>query len=94
MSLKNFVCLFFLLSLLSGLDSAALAQSTASLSGTVTDASGAVVPNAAVTATNQASEDGAPPSAIWPLLLVMPLHYRLSGVTPSPAAKSAQPKRI
>ena len=53
MSLKNFVCFFSLLSLLSGLDSAALAQSTASLSGSVTDASGAVVPNAAVTATNQ-----------------------------------------
>src|ERR1700746_1383055 len=53
MILKHFVYFFSLLSLLSGLDSAALAQSTASLSGTVTDATGAVVPNASVTATNQ-----------------------------------------
>jgi hypothetical protein len=37
MSLKHFVCFFSLLSLLSALDSAALAQSTASLSGTVTE---------------------------------------------------------
>src|SRR4029077_17964860 len=55
MSLKNFLCFFSLVSLLSGFGSPALAQSTSSLSGTVTDASGAVVPNAAVTATNQST---------------------------------------
>lgn len=44
-----------LLVLLSGLGSAAFAQSSASLSGTVTDATGAVVPGAKVVTINQAT---------------------------------------
>lgn len=55
MSLKSFLCLSLFLSLLSGMESGAFAQSTASLSGTVTDASGAVVPDATAVATNQAT---------------------------------------
>src|SRR4051812_20588292 len=38
-----------------GLSSAGFAQFNAAIQGTVTDSSGAVVPNAAVTATNQAT---------------------------------------
>jgi hypothetical protein len=41
--------------LLAGFGGAALAQSTAALNGTVTDATGAIVPNAKVVATNQAT---------------------------------------
>jgi hypothetical protein len=51
----SFVCFFLLLILLCGFGSTAMAQSTASLNGTVTDATGAVVPNARVVATNQAT---------------------------------------
>jgi hypothetical protein len=47
--------LFLLAVLLSALGGAAFAQSTAVLSGTVTDATGAAVPNARVVATNQAT---------------------------------------
>src|SRR5207248_2741296 len=42
-----------LVALLAGIGKASLAQSTASLSGTVTDASGATVPNTRVVVTNQ-----------------------------------------
>jgi hypothetical protein len=52
---KVFLRLTLLVVLLTGFGSAALAQSTASLSGTVTDATGAAVPNAKVVATNQAT---------------------------------------
>src|SRR3989454_3206367 len=52
---RIFFRLFLLVGLLSGLSSASFAQSTAVLSGTVTDASGAAVPNARVVATNQAT---------------------------------------
>jgi hypothetical protein len=52
---KTFLCLFVLAALLTGYSGAALAQSTAALNGTVTDASGAVVANAKVVATNQAT---------------------------------------
>jgi hypothetical protein len=52
---KSFVCFFLLLIFLCSIGSIAMAQSTASLNGTVTDATGAVVPNARVVATNQAT---------------------------------------
>jgi carboxypeptidase family protein/TonB-dependent receptor-like protein len=55
MKLRIFFRLFLLGALLSGLSGATLAQSTAALSGTVTDATGAAVPNARVVATNQAT---------------------------------------
>jgi hypothetical protein len=55
LALKAFLCLFLLAALLTGYSNAALAQSTAALNGTVTDASGAVVANAKVVATNQAT---------------------------------------
>src|SRR5712692_3305418 len=50
-----FSCLLLFVLLFTGFAGAALAQSTASLSGTVTDASGAAVPGARVVATNQAT---------------------------------------
>ncbi len=52
---KVFLHLCLLVALLTGLGSKALAQSTAALNGTVTDATGAIVPNAKVVATNQAT---------------------------------------
>jgi hypothetical protein len=52
---KSFVRFFLLLIFLCSIGSIAMAQSTASLNGTVTDATGAVVPNARVVATNQAT---------------------------------------
>ncbi len=52
---RIFFRLFLLVGLLSGLSGASFAQSTAVLSGTVTDATGAAVPNARVVATNQAT---------------------------------------
>lgn len=55
MTPKNFVRLFLLVVLLNGLGRTAFAQSTAVLNGTVTDATGAAVPNARVVATNQAT---------------------------------------
>src|SRR6266850_275570 len=55
MVLRIFFRLFLLVGLLSGLSGASFAQSTAVLSGTVTDATGAAVPNARVVATNQAT---------------------------------------
>jgi len=55
MKLRVFFRLFLLGALLSALSGAAFAQSTAVLSGTVTDATGAAVPNARVVATNQAT---------------------------------------
>src|SRR6266850_5785064 len=55
MKLRIFFGLFLLGALLSGLRGATFAQSTAVLSGTVTDATGAAVPNARVVATNQAT---------------------------------------
>jgi hypothetical protein len=45
----------FLLALLLGISGAALGQSTATLQGTVSDAKGAVIPNATVTVRNQAT---------------------------------------
>ena len=45
----------FLMALLLGVSATALGQSTATLQGTVSDAKGAVVPNATVTARNQAT---------------------------------------
>jgi hypothetical protein len=53
MSLKSCLCFFSLVLLLSALGSPAFAQSTASLSGTVTDASGAGIPDVTVAATNE-----------------------------------------
>jgi hypothetical protein len=55
MTLRNFFRLLLLAVLLSGMSGIAFAQSTAVLNGTVTDATGAVVPNARVVATNQAT---------------------------------------
>jgi hypothetical protein len=55
MSLKSFLCLSLFFLFLSGMQSATFAQSTASLSGTVTDATGAVVPDATAVATNEAT---------------------------------------
>jgi hypothetical protein len=55
-TLRPFSRLLFLLAvLLSGMSGNAFAQSTAVLNGTVTDVTGAVVPNARVVATNQAT---------------------------------------
>jgi hypothetical protein len=54
-TLKIFFRLFLFAVLLNGLSGATFAQSTAVLSGTVTDASGAAVPGARVVATNQAT---------------------------------------
>ena len=45
----------FLMALLLGISAAALGQSSATLQGTVSDAKGAVIPNATVTARNQAT---------------------------------------
>src|ERR1700682_5957096 len=45
----------FLIALLLGVSGTALGQSTATLQGTVSDAKGAVIPNATVTARNQAT---------------------------------------
>jgi hypothetical protein len=50
-----FISFFLLVALLCGLDQPAMAQSSASLNGTVTDPAGAAVPSAKVTATNQAT---------------------------------------
>jgi hypothetical protein len=50
-----FFRLFLLVGLLNGLSGASFAQSTAVLSGTVTDATGAAIPTARVVATNQAT---------------------------------------
>jgi hypothetical protein len=44
-----------LIGLLNGLSGASFAQSTAVLSGTVTDATGAAIPTARVVATNQST---------------------------------------
>jgi hypothetical protein len=55
MTLKNFFRLLLIAVLLSSLSGAAFAQSTASLNGTVTDATGAAVPGAKVVAANQAT---------------------------------------
>lgn len=52
---KHFVSFFLLLILVCGLCSTAMAQSTASVNGTVTDATGAAVPGAKVLARNQAT---------------------------------------
>src|SRR3981189_1296915 len=52
---RIFFRLFLLVGLLNGLSGASFAQSTAVLNGTVTDATGAAVPNAKVVATNQAT---------------------------------------
>ncbi len=52
---RVFLGLFFFVVLFAGLGSAAFAQSTAALSGTVTDPTGAAIPNARVVATNQAT---------------------------------------
>jgi hypothetical protein len=52
---RIFSSLLLLVLLFTGFHGAALAQSTASLSGTITDATGAAVPNAKVVATNQAT---------------------------------------
>jgi hypothetical protein len=55
MTLRDFFRLLLLAVLLSGMGGVAFAQSTAVLNGTVTDATGAAVPNARVVATNQAT---------------------------------------
>lgn len=55
MTLRDFFRFLLLAVLLSGMDGIAFAQSTAVLNGTVTDVTGAVVPNARVVATNQAT---------------------------------------
>jgi hypothetical protein len=52
---KVILRLSLLVVLLTGFGSAALAQSTAALNGTVTDATGAIVPNAKVAVTNEAT---------------------------------------
>src|SRR5207253_8974736 len=52
---KVFLHLSLLVAFLTAFGGRALAQSTAGLNGTVTDATGAVVPNAQVVATNQAT---------------------------------------
>src|SRR6184192_1682671 len=52
---KDFLRLFLLVMFLTAFGGAALAQSSAALSCTVTDATGAVVPNAQVMVTNQAT---------------------------------------
>src|SRR6266852_2895563 len=52
---RVFLGLFFFAVLFAALGSAAFAQSTAALSGTVTDPTGAAIPNARVVATNQAT---------------------------------------
>jgi len=52
---KVFLRLFLLVMFLTAFGGAALAQSSAALGGTVTDATGAVVPNAQVMVTNQAT---------------------------------------
>src|SRR5260370_14566297 len=52
---KVFSRFSLLVALLTGFGSATLAQSTAALNGTVTDATGAIVPNAKVVATSQAT---------------------------------------
>ena len=49
------VCVFFLLVLVCALATCSLAQSTASLTGVVTDATGATVPNAKLTLINEAT---------------------------------------
>jgi hypothetical protein len=54
-NVKFFSRLSLLVVLLCGLGSSAMAQSTATLSGTVTDPAGAAIPNAKVVATNQAT---------------------------------------
>src|SRR4029077_1006839 len=55
MTLRDYFRLLLLAVLLSGMSGIAFAQSTAVLNGTVTDATGAAVPNARVVATNQAT---------------------------------------
>src|SRR5882672_8305742 len=54
MKLKILFCLFLLAALLTGFGRAALAQTTASIKGTVTDASGAVIAGAKIAVKNSA----------------------------------------
>ena len=55
---RGYLSVFFLLGLLGAVSGAAMAQSTAVLKGTVTDATGAAVPHAKVVAKNQATGVG------------------------------------
>jgi Carboxypeptidase regulatory-like domain/TonB dependent receptor len=81
---KVFLRFSLLVALLTGFGSATLAQSTAALNGTVTDATGAIVPNAKVVATNQATgvesdtQTDAAGTYLFPSLPIGVYHIRVS----------------